>query len=454
LSVAVRARILDRYRDIRQGDPLPRPVKDSKLDSRAARAKLAPRGKPYYRAIDHELHLGYRKSRSYGRWVARIYVGNQQYRVETIGTADDHGEADGLAVLDWRQAQAKARERQAAIAREIAGVEEPKPKTPLTVADVVNAYLEWTGKHRRSSTAREWRYMAKAHILSTLGKLEVAKLTTARLRKWHEDLAELPGRLRTRPGATQRYREQNGDSDAARARRATANRNLTVLKAALNHAWQGGRITSSDEAWRRVKPFRGADAARVRYLQIDECTRLLNACPEDFRKLVRGALVSGARYGELCRADVRDFNSDSASLLVRESKGGKPRHILLDDEAAAFFVSITAGRRPTDPLFVRADGKRWGKSHQRRPLVEACKAARIEPAIGFHILRHTWASLRIMAGLPLIVAAEVLGHSDTRMCERHYGHLAQSFIREAVRGTALHLGPIESNVAPLRPGSA
>jgi integrase len=431
---------------------MPRPVKDAKLDSRAAREKLEPRGKPYYRAIDHELHLGYRKSRSYGRWVARIYVGNQQYRVETIGTADDHGAPDGVAVLDWRQAQAKARERQAAIAREVAGIEEPA--APLTVADVVNDYLDWVAKHRRPSTAREWRYMAKAHILPALGKVEVARLTTARLRKWHEDLAEQPRRLRTGLGAKQRYREQNGDPDAIRARRATANRNLTVLRAALNHAWQGGRITGSDEAWRRLKPFRGADAARVRYLQIDECTRLLNACPEDFRRLVRGALVTGARYGELCRADVRDFNPDSASLLVRESKGGRPRHIPLDDEGAAFLASITAGRPAEAPLFTRTDGNRWGKSHQRRPLLAACKAARIEPAIGFHILRHTWASLRIMAGLPLMVAAQVLGHTDTRMVERHYGHLAQSFIREAVRTTALHLGPIDATVTPIRQGAA
>ena len=84
----------------------------------------------------------------------------------------------------------------------------------------------------------------------------------------------------------------------------------------------------------------------------------------------------------------------------------------------------------------------------------ACQAARIEPAIGFHILRHTWASLRIMAGMPLMVAAQVLGHSDTRMVEKHYGHLAQSFIREAVRSTALHLGPVENDVAALRPGAA
>ena len=302
---------------------MPRTVKDAKLDSRTAREKLAPRGKPYWRALDHELHVGYRKSAQFGRWVARRYLGNQQYLTATIGTADDNTEADGVAVLDWWQAQAKARDWRADAERAAAGIEEPD--APITVADVVREYLDWTEKHRRPTTAREWPYMAKAHILPALGKLEVSKLTTARLRKWHEGLAEQPARLRTRPGEKQRHREQNGDPDAVRARRATANRNLTVLKAALNHAWQGGKITGSDEAWRKVKPFRGADAARVRYLQIDECTRLLNACEPDFRRLVRAALVTGARYGELCRADVSDFNPDSASLLVRESKGGKPR---------------------------------------------------------------------------------------------------------------------------------
>jgi integrase len=431
---------------------MPRAVKDAKLDSRAARAKLALRGKPYWRAIDHELHIGYRKSAMFGRWVARRYLGEQQYVTATIGTADDNADADGVAVLDWWQAQTKAREWRTTAERTAAGIEEPA--APLTVADVVAEYLAWVEKHRRASTAREWRYMAQAHILPKLGKLEVAKLTTARLRKWHEELAEQPGRLRTKPGEKQRHREQNGDPDAVRARRATSNRNLTVLKGALNHAWQGGRLTGSDEAWRKVKPFRGADAARVRYLQIDECARLLNACEPDFRRLVRGALVTGARYGELCRANVRDFYPDSASLLVQESKSGRSRHIPLDDEGSAFFASITAGRRPHEPLFTRADGGRWGKSHQRRPLLEACKAARIEPAIGVHILRHTWASLRIMAGLPLMVAAQVLGHSDTRMVEKHYGHLAKSYIRDAVRATALHLGPIESNVAALRPGAA
>jgi integrase len=425
-----------------------RHVKDARIETREARRKLAVQSEPHWRAIVQGAHVGYYKGTRRGTWLVRWRKPEGGYGKATLGEADDTRDADGANVLDYRQAQQKALEQIARWERQ----EAPEaPSVPATVAEVVNEYLEWTAKHRRASTAREWRYMARAHILPVLGKLEVAKLTTAWVRKWHEALAEQPGRLRTRPGKKQRYREPTDDPDAIRARRATANRNLTVLKAALNYAWQSGRIPGSDEAWRRVKAFRGADAARVRYLQTEECRRLLNACPEDFRKIVRGALVSGARYGELCRADVRDFNPDSASLLVRESKAGRPRHIPLDDDAAAFLATLAAGRRPNEPLFIRADGGRWGKSHQRRPLIEACVAARIEPAIGFHVLRHTWASLRIMAGLHLMVVAHVLGHSDTRMAEKHYGHLAQSFIRNAVRGTAMDLGPFETgSVAIIR----
>jgi hypothetical protein len=58
------------------------------------------------------------------------------------------------------------------------------------------------------------------------------------------------GSHRTESGAI------TGDPEAIRRRRSTANRLLTVLKAALNRAFHDGRI-ASDEAWRKVKPFRG-----------------------------------------------------------------------------------------------------------------------------------------------------------------------------------------------------
>ena len=62
-----------------------RTVRDAKLETRTARAALKPSGKPYWRAIDEGLHLGYRKGKTGGKWVARTYVGGQSYVVETIG---------------------------------------------------------------------------------------------------------------------------------------------------------------------------------------------------------------------------------------------------------------------------------------------------------------------------------------------------------------------------------
>ena len=84
--------------------------------------------------------------------------------------------------------------------------------------------------------------------------------------------------------------------------------------------------------------------------------------------------------------------------------------------------------------------KQWGKSHQSRPMAEAVKRAKIKPAIGFHTLRHTWASLSVMAGMPLLLVARNLGHRDTRMCERHYAHLSPSYEAESIRKHAPTFG--------------
>lgn len=293
------------------------------------------------------------------------------------------------------------------------------------MGDLVRDYLDWLGRHRRPQTARESRYAAEAHILPAFGELPAAGLDAERIRRWHELLAERPARLRTSPRAgPQKYQPVPADEEARRARKATANRILGVLRAALNRAHQAGRL-ASDEGWRRVKPFPRADAARMRWLSKEECRRLLSACPPDFRRLVHGALLTGARYAELCRALVRAFDAGNGTLHARESKSGRPRHIPLDGEALAFLRAVTAGRAPDEAIFPRENGGTWGKSHQVRPIAAASDAARLDPPANFHCLRHTWASHRVMAGAPLIVVAQVLGHADTRMVEKHYGHRAR-----------------------------
>ena len=418
-----------------------RRVLDRYLDSKDARRRLAPRAKPYFRAIEQGLHLGYRRlaNGGAGPWVARHYLGDQRYEEEAIAHADDLSDADGVAILTYWQAVEAARERMRLRVQSAAGM-----TGPYTVADAVTAYLEFL-EHNRS-TAYDVRKRMEAHALPQLGKIEVASLTADRLRKWHAGLARKPPRLRSKPGKAQKYRPLADDEDSLRRRRASANRCLAQLKAALNLAWREGKVPS-DKEWRKVRPFEGADAARVRYLTLAECQRLLRGCDPAFGKLVRAALETGARYGELIRLRVDDLNRDTGTVAVRISKTGKPRHIVLTDDGAAFFKQVCVRRGGSEPMFLKADGgATWRKSHQLRPMLEACRRAKIDPPINFHALRHTWASLATMNGVPLLIVAKNLGHSDTRMVEKHYGHLAPSYIAEAIRAGAPRFGKVKSTV--------
>jgi integrase len=238
--------------------------------------------------------------------------------------------------------------------------------------------------------------------------------------------------------STQATRATADDDDAHRKRKATANRILTMLKAALNRAFQAGRV-ASDSAWRKVKPFRKVDEATVRYLSADEARRLVNACPRDLQRMVRAALLTGCRYSELVRLVAADFDAGSQTLRIRLSKG-KGRHVTLTDEAIDCFLGWTAGLKSGQHMFLREDGKTWGKSHQKRPLEAASERARIEPYANFHVLRHTHGSHLAMNGVPMAVIATQLGHADTRMTEKHYAHLAPSYVSETIRANFPRLG--------------
>ena len=423
-------------------------VRDATLDSRTARAKLEPAGKPYFRALDEGLHLGYRKGKRKdrsGKWVARFYAGNQHYKVETIALADDLSDADGQDVLTFNQAQTKARELLAQANREGA---EPVEPGKYRVRDAMADYLDYL--QHNSKSLENAKYRIDSTILPELGDIECRKLTAKRLRDWLKKLSTTPPRKRTAKGQASAHGAFDpNDPEQVRQRKASANRTLTILKAALNHAYREGKV-ASDAAWRRVQPFREADAARLRYLAKDEITRLLNASPPDLRRLLNAALYTGARYGELAALRVRDFHADAGTVFVAASKAGTSRHVVLTDAGQKFFSQITAGRAPDEYLLTKQDGGAWLKSHQSRPLKAACEAGRIDPPASFHTIRHSYASHCVMAGIPLMVVARNLGHSDTRMVEKHYGHLAPSYVASTIRQLAPDLGQNdESNVERL-----
>jgi integrase len=425
-----------------------RTVRNQKLDTRSARAKLPIKKSGYWVTVTKGCSVGYRKGTRGGVWLAKI-VRPGFRRETTLGSADDVLDADGSAALDFGQAQEKARKWLSAASREAQGV--GPASGPYSVAQALADYLA-DFEQRGGKSVADARTRIDALVRPKLGDDVVANLTAKRIRDWHHGLAKAAPRLRTGKAAAKRkVREIDpGDPDAMRRRRATANRVLHILKAALNHAFREGHV-STDEAWRRVTPFREADAPKVRYLDARQAKRLVNGTDHEFRPLVQAALLTGCRYGELTALRAGDFDASAATVSVRAAKSGKPRQVVLTDEGVDLFRTHSAGKQGDALMFARSDGLAWGKSHQHRRLRAACVHAKITPAASFHILRHTYATALLRAGVPMPVIAANLGHGDTRMTERHYAHLAPNYVSIAIRASMPNLGIVESsNLVPLR----
>jgi integrase len=414
---------------------MPRTIRDAKLETRAARDRLRTGQTPHFKTlVPGKLHLGYRRKRKDlpGQWLVRHYLGAERYHIAPLGLADDFQDAvDDAEVLTFADAQ------RAALAHRQA---RKRPGKSKTIADAIAAYVAEVRMGRPATAADAERTAAKL-ILPALGRIRLADLTTDDIIDWRNALAKEPARLRTKPGEKQKFRAAPATKDAQRARRATVNRVLGVLKAALNAAVAPARkegVPLDPIAWQSAAPFgnKSVAAARPGFLTVAECKRLINAADaaSGFRNLVREALTTGCRYGELCTLEVRDFQR--GKLHIRESKSGRPRNVALTPEGAAFFEQLTAGRAAGALMFQRADGSPWKKSMQSRPMREACKRAKIGPPVGFHQLRHSWASLAVMNEMPLMVVARNLGHANTAMVERHCAHLREDYVDKETRAAA------------------
>ena len=377
-----------------------RKVRDTRLETRDARAVLKRKHEPYWRQIEPGLFLGYRKGARGGVWFVRRLV-NGTYKYEKLGRANDNVDSNDIDVLDYSEAQRKA----IGVSDTSARSEARGAKPDYTVNDALDDYMLWYQDNRKSYSVT--KLSADKHIKLKLGHRKISTLTTPELRRWLAGVAK--GRSK-----------------------ATANRVFNILRAVLNRAWEDGMVAEAD-AWRRVKPFKGADKSRAHWLTVADCKRLLAACESDFRDIVRGALVTGCRHGELLAMRVKHYDKSNATVVIEDSKTGDVRHVSLGDEGVALFDALTKGRERGEPVFRRADGQPWGKTQQTRRMRDACIAAKIDPPVPFHSLRHTFASLLIKNDVPMAYVADALGHEGTRMVEKHYGHLAPSHVATTIR---------------------
>ena len=376
------------------------------------RARLAARREPYFTRIAKAQHLGFRKLETGGTWVAKYTAGQaRQYRaLGSEAEIPEHAEALKLALAWFRDA-----------------TEEDQPESTYTVQMAIDDYCADLSTRKGKNAGYRASMAAKRHITPKLGKIEVSKLRTKRVKAWLSDLVC-----------------SADDEQAVRRSKDSANRILTILKASLNLAFKDG-VIKSDIEWRRVSPFHDVGSARDVYLSREQCKALLDACQSDFRDMVRSALLTGARYSELACRKVGDLDLKQGVLRVTGGKTGS-RDIVLNDAACAHFKLLAKDKLPVALLHyrilnataIKTDEPKallaeWKSSDQVRRMRAAVTAANrsvtyanhLPVATCFYSLRHTSASLALLAGVNIQVLAENLGTS-IRMIETHYGKFLHS----------------------------
>lgn len=430
----------------------------SRLDSKTKRASLKRGEKHEERLTPGEVLVYYspKSPTKAGSWSWKLlHLGASGYLGrERIATADDLLPPNGDTILNFHQARAKApllieiwRKEQ----QKLSEAYDPEAGMPIqgpyTVADAWKEYLKDAGR-RGVAGIYNMTKGGDAQILPALGSCELAKLTHTQITDWHQKLAEQGKRKTGKARDEEELMASASASEDIRKRRSTANRILTNLKSALNFAINNQKALIPDPApWKLVKPFANADSSRTRVLDPDEITNLINGCEESFVKLVKAGLLTGARYGELIKVRVADFNEINASIYFAfgKSKGGpKPRYTLLTDQGVAFFKSLTKDRGSNELMFLRAAVHRtkrerlvehplqWVSTDQKWAMEQACEASGVY-RVTFHELRHTYASILLNSDFNLSYLADQLGHSDLRMVTKYYGHIAGAAKRLALK---------------------
>jgi integrase len=180
--------------------------------------------------------------------------------------------------------------------------------------------------------------------------------------------------------------------------------------------------------------------AKNEYLTLKEANRFIKVCPVDFRDLVQGALITGCRYGELARLKVSAYDLQLHAISLVQGKTGKVKHVFLTDDEADFFDKRVVGKGSDELMFKRDDGEPWAKSNQQSRMKAVLKAASIRRHVRFHDLRHTFATLLALNGTSIQLIANQLGHSGTRIAEKHYAHFSPSYVATTIRANKPSFG--------------
>jgi integrase len=312
----------------------------------------------------------------------------------------------------------------------------PANRTP-TFAEFAAEWLErQRARGLRPKTLEAYEDALDHHLLPTFGALRLGAIT-------RRDVdAYLVARVAVRR-PRRRGTKKDETPEAVPFAAATINKSLVVLKAMLRDAVEQGHLTENPAA--KVRAIREPDREETLHvLQPDEIARLLDAAEDPWRTLYAVAVQTGLRRGELLALRWSDLDLRKGLVYVRRSLARvregdgyavrevplKTRHsrrtVDLSPATVERLLTHPAGDDPErDFVFRSRAGGPIDPENVARALRRHLTAAGL-PAVRFHDLRHTHASLLIAAGVHPKAMQARLGHGSITTTLNIYGHLMPS----------------------------
>ena len=392
----------------------------SKIDTVRGRAALTPRREPYWLRLSPGCYLGFRKmtTASAGTWIARALD-------DTTGKKPTHplGEfaelpdnqrypAAKVAAEAWFEHLGKGGSAEAMTVKAAckAYVKHVRGKKGDTQADDIEArYARWVNGEK-------------------IAAVDLQKLTRPQVEAWRRNLEQTVVVVNPHAAEEDRITRERSKS--------SINRDMTALRAALNHAHDAGHATT-DMAWRvALRPIKNADGQREAYLDRGQRRALIAQAPADVAQFLTGLSLVPLRPGALAGLTVAHFDRRLGVLTIGKDKAGRDRKIKLPEVAAEFFNGHAKDKTPAAPLLARADGSAWNKDAWKKPIRAAALKAKLPAAITAYAMRHSTITDLVTGGLPLLTVAQLSGTSVT-MVEKHYGHLQAAQAADALAKLAL-----------------
>lgn len=320
-----------------------------------------------------------------------------------------------------------------------------------TLADYLAGWLERDRQRVRPSTWRSREGHVRLYLAPGLGRLALARLSSADVER------ALAAFQRSGSPAVPETRRRPLSPLTVRHIRAT-------LRRALNAALRAG-LVARNAAADAAPPY--VAHRPVTYLATTDVRRLLDGTRDDpLGPLYALAVTTGLRLGELLGLAWGDVDEADNTLTVRRSlaeaddhgwalaepKSARARRTLPLPELARHALGRqrslqTAAQAAAGTAWQDRDGLIFtdgvGRPLDPRNASHAFQVARRRlglPAVRFHDLRHSAATLLLAAGVPLAVISELLGHAGIAITASHYAAIVPELRRDAAEAMDRALG--------------